>query len=470
MAPDPQSPIPSGKRINPRRIALEAVSEALSPTGRGFAQDLLDERFSVPLKPEDRRLVAELAFGIIRRKATLDAVLAAYSSQPPEGLESGVLQTLRQGLYQLMFLERIPAHAAVDESVRLVRDIGKDRAAGFVNAILRNIGREMTFQEQPESPESRRSFLLTPGRACLFARDVLPPPDDEVARLAAIYSFSQVLVTRWIRNFGRERAEELMSCANYPAPTFLRPNLLRTDLNHLAEKLRAEKVETVLSPSGRTLVLPSHAPAARLRAFRQGLCTVQDDSSAAVAPFLDPKPGENAADLCAAPGGKACHIAELMGNKGTVAAVDISTRRLLRVVENVQRLSISIVANIEADAAEFCSQHPGKFDRILLDAPCSNTGVLRRRVEARWRFSEESQVELVDTQRRLLKAALTALRPGGKLVYSTCSMEPEENSQLVSNTLAANPGFRLDAQQELLPSVHGGDGMFMARIVHSEPL
>jgi 16S rRNA (cytosine967-C5)-methyltransferase len=451
---------------SPRRHALEVVSQALSPTGRGFAQDLLDERLTgAPMKAEDRRLAAELAYGVIRRLATLDAVLAAYSSQTPEQLESGVLQVLRQGLYQLMFLERIPAHAAVDESVRLVRDIGKDRAAGFVNGILRNIGRELTFQEKPESPTSRRSFEIAPGRACRFQRDILPETTDEAARLAIVHSFPQVLVQRWLKRFGKEQVELLMVCANRPAPTFVRPNLLRTDLDRLAEALRSEKVDAMSSPSGRTLSLPSHAVAGRLKAFGEGLCTVQDDSSAAVAPFLGPKPGEHVADLCAAPGGKACHMAELMSNNGILAAVDVSARRSQRVVENVQRLGIGIVANVEADAAEFCAQHPGKFDRILLDAPCSNTGVLRRRVEARWRFSEGSLHEIARKQREMLTAALTALRPGGVLVYSTCSLEPEENSLLVSEVLAGNPAFRLDAQEEILPAEQGGDGMFMARIV-----
>jgi 16S rRNA (cytosine967-C5)-methyltransferase len=468
VAPDPA---PSEKPIpRPRRVALDVVARALSPTGHGFARDLLNKRLAgVKMKPEDRRLAQELAYGVIRRLATLDALLAAYSSQPPAGLEPEVLHVLRQGAYQLLFMERVPAHAAVDESVRLVRSVGKARAAGYVNAVLRNIGRELAFEPKADPARPRRSFEIAPGRACRFGRDVLPDPADEVARAAAVHSFPEALVRRWFSRFGREQAETLMACANRPAPIFLRPNELRTDLAGLAEALRAEGVETVTSPSGRTLRLPAHAAAPRLKAFREGLCAVQDDSSAAVAPFLEARPGDRIADLCAAPGGKSCQLAEQMRNEGILAAVDVSARRLERVMENTHRLGITIIAPVEADALEFCAQHPAKFDRLLLDAPCSNSGVLRRRVEARWRFTEDSLREIARKQGELLRAALAALRPGGALVYSTCSLEPEENALLVAATLSAAPGFRLDAHREILPSDEGGDGTFMARVVRSLP-
>jgi len=194
---------------------------------------------------------------------------------------------------------------------------------------------------------------------------------------------------------------------------------------------------------------------------------VQDDSSAAVAPFLGPRAGENVLDLCAAPGGKTCHLAELMQNRGVLAAVDVSGKRLQRVIENMQRMDLRIIATVESDGADFAFQHRDKFDRVLLDVPCSNTGVLRRRVEARWRFSDAALAGLVRQQRTLLETALRCLRPGGALVYSTCSLEPEENTDLVRSVLCAAAKFALDAEEQILPTRDGGDGLYMARIVKS---
>jgi 16S rRNA (cytosine967-C5)-methyltransferase len=459
---------PRGLSPNPRRCALEVVSQALSPTGKAFARELLDERSSrARMKPEDRRLAADLAYGVIRRLATLDAVLAAYSARPPEELDPVIRQVLRLGIYQMLFLDRVPQHAIVDESVRLARATGKSRAAAFVNAVLRSLGRELRIVAEPDPAQPQSSFELRPGRACVLGRKVLPPPAESAAHLAAALSFPVGLMRRWLARYGTSRACELCRLANEPPPLFIRPNTLRISAEQLIERLLAEQVAARPSATGRTLLLPPGTQVARLRAFREGLFQVQDDSSAAVATFVGPQPGENVLDLCAAPGGKACHMAERMKNRGVIAAVDDSARRLKRLVENVQRLDLRIIATVESDGANFARQHPGKFDRVLLDAPCSNTGVLRRRLEARWRFSDEALGELTAQQRALLDSALHCLRPGGTLVYSTCSLEPEENGQLVAAALRSAPGFRLEAQEQLLPAHDAGDGLFMARIIRN---
>ncbi len=459
---------PRGLSPNPRRCALEVISQALSPTGKAFARELLDERFArAPMKPVDRRLAADLAYGVIRRLATLDAVLAVYSARPLDELDPAVCQVLRLGVYQMLFLERVPQHAIVDESVRLARATGKSRATGFVNAVLRSIGRDLRFAAEPDPARPQSSFEIRPGRACVLGKKVLPPPAESAAHLAAALSFPVGLMRRWLARFGTSRACELCRLANEPPPLFIRPNALRTSPEQLIERLVAEQVQARPSASGRTLLLPPGTQVARLPAFREGLFQVQDDSSAAVAPFVGPQPGENVLDLCAAPGGKACHMAERMQNRGMIAAVDDSGRRLKRLVENVQRLDLRIIATVESDGATFARQHPGKFDRVLLDAPCSNTGVLRRRVEARWRFSDAALAELAAQQRALLAAALHCLRPGGTLVYSTCSVEPEENAHVVAAALRSTPGFRLEAQEEFLPARDAGDGLFMARLTRS---
>ena len=455
---------------NPRRQALEVISRALSPTGKAFAQEILDERLTrAALKPEDRRLATELVFGVIRRLGTLDAVLAAYSERPLDELDPAVRQVLRIGLYQMLFLERIPAHAAVDESVRLARATGKTKATGFVNAVLRSIGRDLQFAPQPDAARPRHCLAVGPGRACILAKPVLPPPADAAAWFGAAYSFPKLLVARWLGRYGATRARELCEAANETPVIFARPNSIKTSSADLVEKLRAEGVEAVPSPSGRTLRLPSGVQIARLKCFTDGLFQVQDDSSAAVAEFVDPQPGEMVLDLCAAPGGKTCHMAERMQRQGQIVAVDDSQRRLERVVENMKRLDLPIIATVEAEGALFAHQNRNRFHRVLLDAPCSNTGVLRRRVEARWRFTSQSLIEIVKQQRELLDAALVALKSGGSLVYSTCSLEPEENGEVVRAALRGKAGLRLDAEQQLLPRRDGGDGIYMARIVRSAP-
>jgi len=454
---------------NPRRHALEVISQALSPSGRGFAQDLLEDRFArAPLKTADRRLAADLAYGVIRRLATLDAVLAAYSSRPIEQIDSGILQILRMGLYQILFQERVPTHAAVDEAVRLARATGKKHATGFVNAVLRTMARDLTLMEHPDPARPRKSFEINPGRACLFGRPVLPTPADVAPYLAASLSFPVWLVRRWLARFGTSRTREFLSHANHLPPLFVRPNSFRISAEKLAERLREEKVDAAPSPSGRTLRLPPHTQVGHLRSFTEGLFQVQDDSSAAVAPFLDPRPDQRVLDLCAAPGGKTCHCAELMENRGQIIAVDASRRRLQRVVENMQRMDHSIIATVESDGADFAVQNPEKVDRVLLDAPCSNTGVLRRRVEVRWRLGDKPLAALAHKQRDLLRAALRALKPGGVLVYSTCSLEPEENGELVASVLRGRPGFTRDAEEATLPSRDGGDGLTMARILRGD--
>lgn len=451
---------------NPRRHALEVVSEALSPAGRGFAQELLEERIEcAQLKPEDRRLAVELSFGVIRRLRTLDCILAAYAQR--KELDASVRQVLRLGLYQLIFMERIPAHAAVDESVRLARATGKGPASGFVNAILRAAAREAAFSVAPDPAQPRRSFALNDSRAVTFARDVLPEPAAFADWLGAIHSLPTPLLRRWLERFGTERTREICATVNGIPSAFVRPNGTKVTLDQFQARLKEEGIEATPSPSGRTLRLPPHVQVNKLKSFAEGLFQVQDDSSAAIAEFIGVQPGMNVLDLCAAPGGKSCHMAEQMQRRGQIIAVDSSQKRLVRVVENMQRLDLPIIASVEADGAEFARLHAGKFDRVLLDAPCSNTGVLRRRVEARWRFSTDALAELTGIQRRLLDSALEAVKPGGALVYSTCSLEAEENSLLVAAALAGRAGFRLDDEKQLFPSRDGGDGLYMARVVRA---
>ena len=455
----------------PRRVALEVLRKTLPPGGGAFAQDELEAAFrQAPMAPNDRRLAADISYGVIRRRATLDAVLAAYTSRPLREVEHDARHILRLGLYQLLFHARVPQYAALDECGHLARAVGLSRACGFINGVLRTITRDAAFSGQADAGRPRESLALTADRACTFGRPVLPPPAEHARHLAAACSYPHWLVVRWLARYGATRARELLVTGNEPPHLFVRPNLLRNSAAELLAHLREESVAVELSPSGRTLRLGPHTEPAALRCFREGRFLVQDDAAAAVAEFLQPQPGETVLDLCAAPGGKTCHLAERMRNEGRIMAVDISTARLARVRENAARMGHTIITTVAADGGDFVQQHSTQhgdklFDRVLLDAPCSNTAVLRRRVEARWRQSDAALARLVRQETRLLEAALRALRPGGTLVYSTCSLEPEENGELVRAVLRRAPGFRLDAEEVILPSPDGGDGINLARLV-----
>lgn len=450
-----------------RSLALNILRQTLA-SDRLFAQDLLDAAFrQSPLPPSDRRLAADITYGVSRRLATLDAVISAYLDRPLPEVEEDARHILRIGLYQLLFHERVPQYAAIDECGHLAREANLERVCGFINGVLRAIARDVVFTELPDPDRPRESFALAAARACTFGRPVLPPPAEHARYLVAALSYPHWLVVRWLARYGASRTRELCTLGNEPPCLFARPNTRKNLPGELIERLEEEHVRAELTPSGRTLRLETHTQVAGLRCFQEGRFMVQDDAAAAVARFLQPQPGEAVLDLCAAPGGKTCHLAELMQNEGQIVAVDSAAKRLERVKENAARMEHTIITTVHCDGESFALRNHGRFDRVLLDAPCSNTAVLRRRVEARWRLSGAALTGLVKREALLLKAALQTVKPGGTVVYSTCSLEPEENSELVRAVLRRMPGFRLDAEDVILPTLDSGDGAGMARIIRN---
>lgn len=440
-----------------RELALKVLKEVEDRDA--YADILLDHWLSRhPLPQRERALATELTFGTLRRRNTLDWVIEAFSRRPVVKMDLWVRNILRLGAYQLLFLDRIPAHAAVDESVKLAHRFGSYGAAAFVNAVLRRVASE--------------------------PRPTLPPLEENpVAHLALLHSHPEWLVKRWLEQFGRSETEALCLANNQVPPLTLRVNTLKATSNMVKERLEAAGLEV---ESGHYLaealtVKKGGAPQ-DLPGYRDGWFTVQDESSMLVAHVLAPEPEEMVVDMASAPGGKTTHLAERMGNHGSILAADLHEHRLNSVQELARRLGISIIKTLVADGRELVQLFPGQADRVLLDAPCSGLGVLRRNPEARWRKRPQDIPGLVRLQRELLEAGGRLLKPGGILVYSTCTILPEENQGVIEGFLQDHPDFTredltpflpepLSAEPgvkegwlQLYPHHHGTDGFFLARL------
>ncbi|HTR41985.1 MAG TPA: 16S rRNA (cytosine(967)-C(5))-methyltransferase RsmB [Pseudomonadales bacterium] len=427
----------SGK--NPRQIALR-VLQARQPSGE-FTEILLEkalEPSKTTISGPDRSLCQELVYGVVRQQAALDWLISKKTDSRQQN--PGIQNLLRLGLYQIFWLDRIPPHAAVHETVELAKREGFGPKAGFINAILRGYLREF---------EATKKMLA----------------DLKVSNPALGYSYPQWLFEKWRQRFGDERTRQLMEWNNTPPRIFARVNTLKTDAGQLLEKWRAEGVEyeftrlNFLAALENTVFeLKIHPPLASLESFQNGWFYIQDPSTLLAPLELSPKAGETILDLCAAPGGKTTFIAQQITNDGKIVASDVAEDRLKLIQENCQRLGLTCVETIAVHALAGTA----RFDRILIDAPCSNTGVLRRRVDLRWRVSPEEILRLQKTQSELLAQAAPMLKPGGTLVYSTCSLEPEENTAVIREFLKAHPAFKMERERELLPFSDNVDGAFVA--------
>ena len=388
----------------------------------------------------DRHLCQELTYGIVRWQGTLDWLIARKTEGRPQ--KPMLRNLLRLGLYQIFWLDRIPGHAAVNETVELARQSGYNAQAGFVNAVLRTYLRE---------------FDATKG--------LLAKLKTEQPHLG--YSHPEWLVARWHNRWGADRTAQLMELNNTPPRTFARVNTLKADPGKLLAQWRDEGVEYDFLrqdwiEENLVFELKSHPPLSRLLSFQQGSFYVQDPSTLLAVRELNPQPGENVLDLCAAPGGKLTYMAQLIRNEGRLLAHDTSPERLKLIEQNCARLGVTCVQTLLPSTLN--APRSTLFDRILIDAPCSNTGVIRRRVDLRWRVRLEEIGRLQATQRDLLRAAASLLKPGGTLVYSTCSLEPEENQAVVDAFVGEFSGFTLERTRELLPFLEGMDGTYMARM------
>jgi 16S rRNA (cytosine967-C5)-methyltransferase len=422
--------------INPREIVFELLCEWDS--GRGAADDLLHaalQRSALP--PRDRALVTELFYGCLRQRAALDWLIAQKANRPPK---PDIAALARLGLYQLFFLDRIPAHAAVNSTVELAKRGSSSRLAGFLNGLLRNAQRDR------------------PALASALARQPL----------AVRCSHPDWLVERWLARYGESGTRSLLDWNNRPPKLFARVNTLRATPEALLAKWREAGVEAEpanTTPGSMPMIEVRAAESAeRLPGFAEGWFYIQDPSTTLAATLLDAQPGERVLDACAAPGGKTTCLAQMMQDRGEIVAEDSSAERLKQVVANCARLGIVCVSVRPAGKAD---TRETWFDRALVDVPCSNTGVLRRRADARWRLRPGDLQRLPAEQLKLLQAVAARVKRGGTLVYSTCSLEPEENQHVVEAFVKANPGFAEDRRIETFPPRDETDGAFAVKLVRA---
>lgn len=412
-----------------RAVALDALLSV--ERAQTFADDALDHYISrSALDSRDRALALELVYGILRHQSTLDWRLDHVATKPMAKLPSRVRMALRLGAYQLLHLDKIPPSAAVNESVALMKTGGASAHwPGFVNAVLRALTRT------PAPPWPDREA-------------------DPVQALSVQYACPAWLTERWLARFGIQDAETLCRATTVVPPLTIRINTLRTTRDALAAQfteLGYAVRPTTISPVG--LVLDKCGSVAELPLFRDGAFYVEDEAAQLVAPIVDPQPGKRVLDACAAPGGKTTHLAALMQNRGEIIAVDKNAARLRMLDDNCRRLGIGIIRTIPADVTSPLppNLYERPFDRILLDAPCSGLGVLRRHPEGKWRKEAEAFSQHQTLQRQLLERTGRLLRPGGVLVYSTCSSEPEENEQVIDQFCNAHKEFRRESVAPWLP-------------------
>ncbi len=444
MRGDPTSPAPHPS-VSPasvtsrgaRAVALEVLEQV--ERDRALADETLDAALGrAGLDQRDRALTWELVYGVLRHRVTLDWRLGHVADRPIEQLPPAVKITLQLAAYQLLYLDRIPASAAVNESVNLVKVVGARSGkdwTGFVNAVLRGLIRTPA----PPWPD---------------------PAETPVDALTIRYACPSWLVERWIARLGLRQAEAWCRATLDIPPLTLRVNLSQTTREHLAVDLAHAGYQvrpTAYSPVG--LLLEKCGPVADLPQFQAGAFYVEDEAGQLVPPLLNSQPGERVLDACAAPGGKTTHLAALMQQRGEIIAVDRSPARLRLVEENCRRLGIRIVTPVVADATqEFSPAHGAlpvlfgrPFDRILVDAPCSGLGVLRRHPEGKWQKSAGLLREHQTRQLAILEHVGPLLRPGGVIVYSTCSTEPEENEQVIEHFCTRHAEFHREAVAPWLP-------------------
>jgi 16S rRNA (cytosine967-C5)-methyltransferase len=429
-----------------KRATLDRTLDQVSP---GMAH----------LSQPDKNLCHAIVFGVLRHPNFLDYIIRSFARIPLVRMDLPVLTVMRMALFQLRFLDRIPDFAAIDTSVSLIKARNGRKTAGFVNGVLRNAVRRFHTLALPD------------------------PHADLLGHIIVVHSIPEWLAKRWLARYGPDQVLELCRTINQVPPLTLRTNTLKITRPALNDTLKAAGYSvqlTPLSPDG-VYIMDAGTRIEALPGFDQGLFAVQDEAAQLVSLMMDPRSGETVLDACAGLGGKTLHMAQIMGNKGQITAMDMDPDKLKRLETEARRLGIGPIQYraldlLTADQAEF----PEYFDRVLVDAPCTGLGVLRRNPDTKWKRTFQDIQRMAARQKKLLNAAANRVKPGGILVYAVCSGEPEENEQVVTAFLKKRKDYALSPVQECFglpmdrylktfPNGMNMDGFFAARLKRLSP-
>jgi len=420
--------------------------------------------------PEDQGFLWEIVHGVTRHRVTIDRILTTFSRLKLKKVQPRVLQALRIAVYQMVYLDRVPVPSAVYESVEIVKQSFPEWVVKFTNGCLRGVGRGLDVKVggllEPE--DLRRAVPISGQRFCMFKEPLFPDPrEDPAGSLALRHSHPLWLVERWLDLYGEETTEDLLRAGNEPPSLWLRASPGR--LPDLARALGKRSIlhEVEEEPPEAVRLLQPVGQIADLTGYHQGWFVVQDRTPMRAGTLLGPLAGERVLDLCAAPGGKSTHLAQLVGPEGSVVAVDRNEERLTRLSETIDRLGLANVVTVVADAREEDLSLGEPFSRIMVDVPCSNTGVLAKRVEVRHRVQPRRVEALTQVQSEILRTAIRHLAPGGTIVYSTCALLPEENRDVPEAAIAEGAPLTIAEEHEILPRAGYADGGYLARLVHT---
>ncbi len=440
---------------NPRQLALKVLVDI---NKKDAYSNIELNKIGKGLDPRDENLIRELVYGVIENRLYLDHVITKASKIRLKKLHPHILDIVRMGLYQIIFMDRIPDSAAVNESVKLAKKYGHRGSVGYVNGILRAIIRD----------KDRFTHI---------------DKEDMVSYISIKYSHPEWMVKRWIGEFGLDFTESLCKANNERPLLNIRVNSLKISRQDLKARLEEKGMTLKEGQYARDcLIIQEAQNITGLQEFKEGLFTIQDESSMLVGQIMDPREGSTLLDVCSAPGGKATHMAQIMGNKGLVISRDIYQHKLSLIRENSKRLGIDILKVENHDALERDEELIGKVDYLLIDAPCSGLGLIRRKPEIKWQRREEDIAALSRLQYDIISNVKDYIRLGGNLVYSTCTIEKDENINLIKRFLEENPNFKLvslensldhkdklanlkDGYLKLYPHIHGTDGFFIAKMI-----
>lgn len=420
--------------INPRKAAVNIL---LKIERDGAYSNLAVSNFlkESDLEGMDKALASALVYGVLDRKITLDSVLSRFMKTPLKKVAPFTQQVLRTGLYQIMFMDKIPESAAVNEAVKLIKKSKESRNAGFVNAVLRAAIREEKLLPEGNSSED----------------------------LSIIYSCPLWIVESFIKDYGKETAIKLLEESVKAPPVTLRVNTLKTDSKSLKAEFEAIGIALHEGETENSLVIEKGFDIPNSEAYLKGLFHAQDEASQRAVAVLAPEKGERVLDLCAAPGGKSFTMAELMENKGELISCDLYENRVKLIADNAKRLGIDIIKPYVGDASVYNSDL-GLFDAILCDVPCSGLGVIRRKPDIKYKPADDFS-ELEEIQYSILCTAQKYLRNGGRILYSTCTLRSAENEKLVFRFLKEYNNFRKEYEHTFMPQTDGTDGFYCALLI-----